>query len=131
MRLPEARGPLTEELLAALRQPAGSVQLFGAGLAFDPPAEALADDDLQLGLWTCYELHYAGFTDAQPGWEWDPELMAWTKALEAHFSSALRSCVPVAATPAGQSIAGRLRALIDADTGPQLARRLQASATAE
>ena len=131
MRLPEARGPLTEELLAALRQPAGSVQLFGAGVAFDPPAEALADDDLQLGLWTCYELHYAGFADAQPGWEWDPELMAWTKALEAHFSSALRSCVPVAATPAGESVADRLRALIEADTGPQLARHLQTSATAE
>jgi hypothetical protein len=128
--LPEARGPLTEELLTALRQPAGSVQLFGAGLAFDPPATALGDDDLQLGLWVCYELHYAGFTDAQPGWEWDPELMSWTKALEARFDSALRSCVP-AAMPAGDSIADRLRALIDADTGPELARHLQSSATAE
>jgi hypothetical protein len=122
---------LTEELLGALRQPAGSVQLFGAGLAFDPPAAALADDDLQLGLWTCYELHYAGFTDARPGWEWDPELMAWTKALEARFRSALRSCVPAMAMLPGESIADRLRALIDADTGPQLARHLQADATAE
>jgi hypothetical protein len=131
VRLPEARGPLTEELVSALRQPAGSVRLFGAGLAFDAPAEALADDDLQLGLWTVYELHYAGFADAGPGWEWDPELMSWTRALEARFSSALRSCVPVAATPPGESIADRLRALIDADTGPQLARYLQVSATAD
>jgi hypothetical protein len=122
---------LTDELLSALRQPAGSIQLFGAGLAFDPPAAALADDDLQLGLWICYELHYAGFPDAQPGWEWDPELMSWTRALEARFHSALRSCVPASALPAGESIADRLRALIDADTGPQLARHLQASATAE
>jgi hypothetical protein len=122
---------LTEELLSALRRPAGSVQLFGAGLAFDPPAAALADDDLQLGLWTCYELHYAGFTDAQPGWEWDPELMSWTKALEARFQAALRSCVPATAMPAGETIADRLGALIEADTGPQLARHLQASATAE
>ena len=131
MRLPEARGPLTEELLAALRQPAGSVQLFGAGLAFDPPVAALADDDLQLGLWISYELHYAGFTDAQPGWEWEPELMSWTKALEARFSSALHSCVPAPATAAGDSIADRLRALVDADSGPQLARHLQSNATVD
>ncbi len=131
MRLPEPRGPLTDELVAALRQPAGSVQLFGAGLALDPPAAVLADDDLQLGLWTCYELHYAGFADAQPGWEWEPELMSWTRALEDLFSAALRSCVPPAPKAAGDSIADQLRALIDADNGPQLARHLQSSATVE
>jgi hypothetical protein len=131
VRLPEARGPLTDELVSALRRPAGSVQLFGAGLALDSPTAALADEDLQLGLWTCYELHYAGFSDAQPGWEWEPELMSWTKALEARFDSALRACVPVAQVPAGASIADRLRALIDSDDGPQLSRYLQSSATAE
>jgi Iron-containing redox enzyme len=131
VRLPEARGPLTDELFTALRQPAGSVQLFGAGLALDTPAAALADDDLQLGLWSCYELHYAGFDNAEPGWEWDPELMAWCKALEARFGSALRSCVSVPATTAEQSIATRLRTLIEADSGPQLARHLQSEATVE
>jgi hypothetical protein len=130
VRLPAARGPLTDELITALRQPAGSVPLFGAGLALDPPTAALADDDLQLGLWTCYELHYAGFTDAQPGWEWEPELMSWTRALEDLFSSALRSCVSPAPMPAGESIAEHLRALIDADSGPELARHLQSNATA-
>ncbi|MEO7260821.1 MAG: iron-containing redox enzyme family protein [Jatrophihabitantaceae bacterium] len=131
MRLPEARGPLTDELVAALRQPAGSVQLFGAGLALDSPAAALADEDLQLGLWVCYELHYAGFSDAQPGWEWEPELMAWSRDLENRFSSALRDGVCPPPMPAGDSIADRLRALIDADSGPELARHLQSHATAE
>ncbi|HEY0166495.1 MAG TPA: iron-containing redox enzyme family protein [Jatrophihabitans sp.] len=131
MRLPAARGPLTDELIAALRQPAGSVQLFGAGLALDSPAAALSDDDLQLGLWICYELHYAGFTDAEPGWEWEPELMSWTRALEGLFGSALRSCVSPAPTPGGDSIADRLRALVDADDGPALSRHLQSSATVE
>ncbi|MEO6500978.1 MAG: iron-containing redox enzyme family protein [Jatrophihabitantaceae bacterium] len=131
MRLPTPRGPLTDELVAALRRPAGSVRLFGAGLALDPPAAVLADDDLQLGLWTCYELHYAGFTDAQPGWEWEPELMSWTRALEDLFSSALRSCVSFEPMPAGASIADQLRALIDADSGPELARRRQTVATVE
>lgn len=131
VRLPEARGPLTDELLTALGQPAGSVRLFGAGLALDKPAATLTDDDLQLGLWTCYELHYAGFEDAEPGWEWDPELMSWTRALEARFESALRNCVAVFPTPAGDPIASRLRALIDADSGPQLARYLQSGATVE
>jgi len=131
MRLPQARGPLTDELVNALRCPAGSVQLFGAGLALDPPAAALDDDDLQLGLWTCYELHYEGFSDAEPGWEWHPELISWTRALESRFASALRSCVSVAAMVEGDSIATRLRELVDADDGPQLARHLQSSAGAE
>lgn len=131
MRLPVARGPLTDELISALRRPAGSVRLFGAGLALDPPAAVLADDDLQLGLWTCYELHYGGFIDAQPGWEWEPELMSWTRALEDLFNSALRGCVRLEPASAGKSIADRLRALIDADSGPELARQLQSSATAE
>jgi hypothetical protein len=121
---------LTEELLNALGQPAGSVRLFGASLALGPAAAVLADDDLQLGLWICYELHYAGFTDAQPRWEWEPELMAWTRALEDRFSSALRGCVRPALA-AGASIADRLRALVDADSGPELAFHLQSSATAE
>lgn len=131
MRLPEARGPLTEELLAALRRPAGSVGLFGAGLAFDHPAAALADEDLQLGLWICYELHYQGFTDAAAGWEWQPELMAWTRVLEERFGTALRDCVPVTPTSDTLPIADRLRALVDADDGPQLARHLQTRADIE
>ncbi|HEV2885707.1 MAG TPA: iron-containing redox enzyme family protein [Jatrophihabitans sp.] len=122
---------MTDELIAALRQPAGSVRLFGAGLALDSPAAALADEDLQLGLWTCYELHYAGFVDAAPGWEWEPELMSWTRALEDRFSSALRHCVPLTQLPVGGSIADRLRALIAADSGPELAKYLQSSATIE
>jgi hypothetical protein len=134
MRLPEARGPLTEELVAALRRPAGSQRLFGAGLALEPPAAALSDDDLQLGLWISYELHYDGFADAAPGWEWDPELMSWTQALEERFATALRDCVPIPALPGLQPtepIAERLRVLIDADNGPELSRYLQSSAAVE
>jgi len=35
------------------------------------------DDDLQLALYICYELHYRGFADvsAARGWEWDPALL--------------------------------------------------------
>jgi hypothetical protein len=131
MKLPDPRGPLTEELIAALRRPAGSVQLFGAGLSLDHPAAALGDDDLQLGLWICYELHYDGFADAAPGWEWQPELLAWSRALEELFATALRDCVRVAPMPDSLPIADRLRALVDADDGPQLSRYLQTTATVE
>jgi Iron-containing redox enzyme len=134
VKLPEARGPLTEELVTTLRRPAGSQRLFGAGLALERPAAVLSDDDLQLGLWIGYELHYAGFADAAPGWEWDPELMSWTRALEERFAAALRACVPIPSLPglrSSEPIADRLRTLVDADTGPELSRYLQTSAAAE
>jgi len=39
-------------------------------------ADPLADDDLHLALYCCYELHYRGFDGVDPGWEWDPHLLA-------------------------------------------------------
>ena len=38
--------------------------------------DALTDEDLQLSLAVCYELHYRGFDEVADGWEWDPALLA-------------------------------------------------------
>src|SRR3712207_8773849 len=62
MRLPEPRGPLTSALRTDLTSgtlaPA-TVELAArtAAAATDP----LTDEDLQLALAICYELHYRGF----------------------------------------------------------------------
>ncbi|MFE6662567.1 iron-containing redox enzyme family protein [Streptomyces sp. NPDC057697] len=82
--LPRGRGPLSSGISEALAHrtalpgpaPAQSADPFG--------------DDLQLALYTCYELHYRGFGGVDPAWEWDASLLAVRAALEDRFLTALR-----------------------------------------
>ncbi len=62
------------------------------------PASAVADadplgDDVAVALHTLYELHYRGFPDVDPEWEWNPELLRFRAAVERVFLDALRSGV--------------------------------------
>lgn len=85
--LPQARGPLTEALLAALcTDPARPVALPSGPDAGDP-----WQDDVQLALYVCYELHYRGFAWVSDRWEWDPRLLALRQRLEDAFRAALRA----------------------------------------
>jgi hypothetical protein len=62
-----------------------------------PPARSddpLRDDDLQLALFVCYELHYRGWDGVDDRWEWNPGLLAARAAMEALFERALRAAVP-------------------------------------
>ena len=45
--------------------------------------------DLQLALYTCYELHYRGFAGVNPRWEWNPALLHARGRLEDAFLSAV------------------------------------------
>ncbi|MGA5036745.1 iron-containing redox enzyme family protein [Streptomyces capoamus] len=87
--LPPSRGPLSAAVTSYLR---------GTG-PLPRPADAAAadpyDDDLQLALYLCYELHYRGFAGVPPEAEWDPELLRVRAALEQRFGSALRADTPV------------------------------------
>jgi hypothetical protein len=47
-------------------------------------------EDLQLALYTAYELHYRGFAGVSDALEWDPELLRLRGALERAFLGALR-----------------------------------------
>src|SRR4051812_4964438 len=80
MRLPAARGPLSHALFAGLRDE-GPL-----------PRRAVAQDadDLQIGLWALYELHYRGFEDVDERFEWDPETLAVRGRLEQTFETQLR-----------------------------------------
>ena len=60
-----------------------------AALGPTPPVavvDALADDDLQLALYLCYELHYRGLAGADADWEWDPALLGFRAELERALS---------------------------------------------
>ena len=129
LALPPARGPISALLLDAL---AGRP---GTPVGAPPPcADPLADDDLQLTLYLCYELHYAELEGVDGDWEWDPGLLAFRAALERAFEDALRAAVPV--PPAGdpREVGAALHALVAAETDPPtppLSRWVEARASAE
>ncbi|MCU1659094.1 MAG: hypothetical protein JWO57_3750 [Pseudonocardiales bacterium] len=121
MLLPRPRGPLTERLVEVLAEPATAAPV-GASPAHAtmPVTDApLADDDLQLALWVCYELHYRGFDEVDPGWEWDPDLLALRRELERTMLAVLRRDVVVPSD--GATVPERLKRLVDGDTAPSLA----------
>ncbi len=90
-RLPEAAGVFSAEILDALRGTDGERRLgqLGAAVADADPYGL----DLQLALYVCYELHYRGFADVDPEWEWNPALLGLRGQLERRFLSAVRAAV--------------------------------------
>src|ERR1700709_822806 len=124
MFLPNPRGPVSGAIPDALRR---DDPLAVAAVTVPQPADALTDDDLQLALWTCYELHYRGLADGAEHWEWEPVLSGLRRELEQHLLDALRTGVgPVGLD--GLGMAERLQRLIDEHDGPSLSRSLQTDA---
>ncbi|MEV1288550.1 iron-containing redox enzyme family protein [Micromonospora sp. NPDC049679] len=129
MKLPPPRGPVSAALTAALQAaphdlPAGLADGFGDG---DP----ITDEDLQLTLFVCYELHYRGFDGVDDGWEWQPSLLGLRAAAEQRFESALRRLVEPLPETAPADVPRALAGLVAADDGPSLAGYLQRRATRE
>ncbi|HVF77618.1 MAG TPA: iron-containing redox enzyme family protein [Solirubrobacteraceae bacterium] len=127
LALPQPRGEISAALLAALVHPVGLLQAPGSA----PPADALSDQDLQLSLYLCYELHYRGLPGVAAEWEWEPSLLALRRDLEAVFLSALTDAVPQPSAPdRPEEMDLALRAVAGADTGPSLSRYIERQATA-
>src|SRR5215218_8564091 len=132
MRLPEPRGPLSVALASDLAtRPALSAATLGRADGMDVVAvSALTDEDLQLSLAICYELHYRGFDEVPDHWEWEPGLLRIRAALEQRRLAALRDLVgPVPVTE--ESIDGQLAAVIAADDGPSLSAYMAKTGTLE
>lgn len=131
MLLPAPRGPVSLSIVEALaeRDAARLVAPFAASVADPGAVDPVSDDDLQLSLWICYELHYRGFDDADPAWEWQPEQIAVRRELERQLLQALRRDVHYPRT--NQPVPARLREVVDADDGPSLSRYLQVQASLE
>jgi hypothetical protein len=127
---PAPRGPLSAFVLAAVSSAPGA--LSPADLPPIDVADPLADDDLQLALYCCYELHYRGIDGVDERWEWDPGLLAVRARLEDAFERALQDALagwtPPPATADTMDIA--LRAIADADDFPSLSRHLETQGTA-
>jgi hypothetical protein len=123
--LPAPRGPLSAAVVGALAGPPGPVSL--PAFSGDDP---LGDDDLQLALYVCYELHYRSFAGVDGGWEWDPELLAARAELEAAFEAALRRAAAVDPVEP-EAIEAELRRMVAEDDGPPLSRKLEREASLE
>ena len=126
-KLPDPRGELSEYLLSELRFPVHGLVSPPAPVA---AADVLSDEDLQLALYCCYELHYRGFEGVDDDWEWEPSLLAFRGELERIFEAAVRGAVgdPPAAIAAEESDTA-LREIIAADDGPSLSLHLDRDGT--
>lgn len=121
-----ARGRASEALRAALLGEPGDVALPALDAA-DP----VHDEDLQACLLMAYELHYAGWADVDPAWEWQPSLLAALHPLEDAFEAALRALAAGAPDVAGERTSQRLFAAAEADESVSLSRYVQRDATVE
>jgi hypothetical protein len=117
--LPDPRGAVTELLLDAL--PGAPARL--------PVPEPTSEEDLQLALYLCYELHYRGLPGVDDRWEWAPSLLALRGALEQRFEADLRRAVPAPRPQAPVDF--ELRAIEAADERPSLSRHLERDGTLE
>ena len=90
-------------------------------------AGPLADDDLQLALYLCYELHYRSFAGVDPDWEWNPALLAVRAVLEEAFLDALDDAVGGAPVDPDE-VGDLLFRLEEGDDGVSLSRRLEREA---
>jgi heme oxygenase-like protein len=125
--LPPPRGAVSERLLAALPGRPGTLDAIELP-SFEAP---LANEDLQLALYLCYELHYRGLPTVDDGWEWDPGLLALRAGLEGVFERALRDAVPRPEEPVpAADIDVSLREISEED-GPSLSTYVKVSASLE
>lgn len=122
---PAHRGPLSAAVLTALQRHPGS-------LGPVPPlagVDVLANDDLQLALYCCYELHYRGLGGTDPGWEWDPALLGFRADMEQVFFRRLRDEVGPFSQDRMGDVSGALVEMIADTSGPSLSTFLLESGT--
>jgi hypothetical protein len=96
-----------------------------------PDADPLADDDLQLALTCCYELHYSSFVGVDPDWEWSPSLLALRRLLERRVERALFEEVGEPARLAPDDLVTALEHLAHAGSGPSLSQWMLGHGTRE
>jgi hypothetical protein len=129
MQLPEPCGPVSRRVVECLSRSTAGRPTVALGVG-----PVLTDRDVQLALWTLYELSYRGFDGVDPRREWDVELIELRILLENRLESELRAATRsrvAAAVARPDDIADLVLDLVENDDGPQLSPYLRRSATAD
>jgi hypothetical protein len=113
---------------AATLPPAAAAAVEGLLEGLEDP---LADDDLQLALYLCFELHYRSFASVADEWEWSPGLLAIRAVLERSFFAALDGELEPVESVAPEEVGDALFRLEAEDDGPSLSRYIERKATLE
>jgi hypothetical protein len=118
--LPSPRGALSAHVIRFLREQRTSAP------PVVPVTDPLIDDDLQLALYLCYELHYRSFAGVPDEMEWDLSLLAFRAELERAFEMRLlEESGGDAGVPIEQSVEQEISDLIANDEGPSLSTYLE------
>lgn len=140
-----ARGPVSEQLLAALLRPAtdSAETLVGFAETIDRALSSssgiLQDDDVQLSLLILHGLHYGSVVDADEEWEWHPAMVAARVAIEREFEWELRELAfetdvhpcEISELKTAEDVAAALFTLTKPTPGPSTARFIAKEATDE
>jgi hypothetical protein len=143
-----AAGPISELIRGLLAAPGETAAALPSAAAaaveglLDGIEDPLADDDLQLALYLCFELHYRSFPGIDEEWEWSPGLLAIRAVLESAFFSALESELTSPPDPHAEveseigeiepdRVGDTLFRLEAEDDGPSLSRYIERKATLE
>ena len=120
--LPKPRGPLSDAVLSALRQPPTEPV---APITTEPESA----DDAAITLWALQELSYRGFDELGDDSvdEWEPELVRVRRRLEDDLEARLRDRWP--GVPAGVDLETGFFDWVADHDGPSLARHVQTQAT--
>ncbi len=122
--LPAPRGEISGAVIDALASPPRSVTLPVLD-GVDP----MVDDDFQLALYCCYELHYRSFMGVDPEWEWWPALLGLRRTLEQAFEARLIEEVGPCRAPA--DVRSALREVTTGSTAPSLSSYMEVEGTVE
>jgi hypothetical protein len=126
-QLPSPRGPVSEVLVRALADRPGELPPLDPAPAADP----LADEDLNLSLYLCYELHYRGLPGVDDRWEWNPSLLRLRGLLEEQFEQALKNAVPLGDEEVAADQIDVVLKEIAAEEGASLSSYVRGRATVE
>ncbi|HEY3527562.1 MAG TPA: iron-containing redox enzyme family protein [Nocardioides sp.] len=128
MKLPEPCGPVSRRVGEALR-----AEERGRCHVVLPDEPVLTDRDVQLALWTVYELSYRGFDDVDPAAESDPDVVRIRGVIEHRFEQELRqeTRTRLAGVPDRDDVADQLLTLVRQEDGPKLSSYLRREATLE
>jgi len=134
MRMPDPRGPASaavRDALLGIRPPAEARAAIDSAVA--STTDIVTDDDLQLTLFSLYELHYGGIEGVDDDLEWSADLLAARAVIEAAFEAELRERIaaPDLDDASADAVSARLFALTAADTGPSLSRFVARKASEE